>query len=118
VPGLLPVRSWTSRRNPLCASRRNGLSTVSAVRWWQEPRGGDLAAAVAIPADRDRGDLLERDLARRDRQPLPGGRGDRRRTSSYYLGGRPSRALIIVALLALAWAWQSEFDFATESTPA
>jgi hypothetical protein len=32
-------------------------------------------------------------------------------------GGRPSRALIIVALLALAWAWQSEFDFATESTP-
>jgi len=88
------------------------------VRWWQEPRGWDLAAAVAIRADRDRGDLLERDLTRRDRQPLPAGVVNRRRTSPYYLGGRPSRALIIVALLALAWAWQLEFDFATESTPA
>jgi len=76
VPGLLPVRFLDLSPNPLCAFRCNGLSTVCAVRWWQEPRGWDLAAAVAIRADRDRGDLLERDLARRDRQPLPGGRGE------------------------------------------
>jgi hypothetical protein len=61
---------------PPCAFQRNGHSMVSAVRLLQDPRARDLAAAVATPGDRDRGDPLELDLARGDLQPRPGWGGE------------------------------------------
>jgi len=43
---------------------------------WQQPRGWDLVCAAAVPGDRNRSDPVDLDLARRNRQPLPGVRGE------------------------------------------
>ena len=57
VPGLLPARFPRPLAEPAVRLSRNGLSMAAAVRRGsRESRGWDLAAAVAVPGDRDRRD--------------------------------------------------------------
>ena len=63
--------------NPACPSPGTGLSTVPAASGVVgDPGAGDLAAAVALPGDRDGFQVEQLDPVRRDRLPPPLGSGE------------------------------------------
>jgi hypothetical protein len=73
LPAARGIQRSASRRTPAVRLSTQRAPHGFCRRAGARPGAGDRGAAVATPGHRDRGDLSQLDVARRDRRPPPGG---------------------------------------------